>query len=111
MPEYAEHRVLVPASLRGQYKTYEYFRKVASVLGNYIKTCFPDPSKPLKKLLKSEENLKDSTWVENLCADGKLEQAIERAEKNIAAALESGTLDQQSYSFVYKAFKGEEKVF
>ena len=35
----------------------------------------------------------------------------ERAERNIAAALGSGTLDQQSYSFVYKAFKGEEKVF
>ena len=61
---------------------------------------------PLKKLLKKEEYLKDSTWVGNLCADGKLEQAIARAEKNIAAALESGTLEQQSYTFVYKVFKG-----
>lgn len=57
------------------------------------------------KLLKSEENLKDSTWVENLCSDGKLEQAIARAEKNITSALESGTLEKQSYSFVYKVFK------
>lgn len=81
------------------------YGKVASVLGKYIKACFPDPSKPLKKLLKSEENLKDSTWVENLCADGKLEQAIARAEKNITTALENGTLDQQSYSFVYKVLK------
>lgn len=75
-------------------------------LGKYIKTCFPNPKVPLKKLLKKEEYLKDSTWVENLCADGKLEQAIERAEKNIAAALKSGTLEQQSYTFVYKVFKG-----
>ncbi len=81
------------------------YGKVAGVLGKYIKACFPDSSKPLKKLLKKEEYLKDSTWVENLCADGKLELAIERAEKNIATALESGTLDQQSYSFVYKVFK------
>ena len=82
------------------------YGKVASVLGKYIKACFPDPSKPLKKLLKSEENLKDSTWVENLCADGKLEMAIARAEKNITAALESETLEKQSYSYVYKVFKG-----
>lgn len=82
------------------------YGKVASVLGKYIKACFPDPSKPLKKLLKSEENLKDSTWVENLCADGKLEMAIARAEKNITAALESETLEKQSYSFVYNVFEG-----
>ena len=81
------------------------YGKVAGEFGKYIKACFPDPSKPLKKLLKSEENLKDSAWVENLCADGKLEQAIARAEKNITSALESGTLEQQSYSFVYKVFK------
>lgn len=87
------------------------YGKVAGVLDKYIRACFPDPSRPLNKLLKKEEYLKDSTWVENLCSDGKLEQAIERAERNIAAALGSGTLDQQSYSFVFKAFKGEEKVF
>ena len=81
------------------------YGKVAGVLDKYIKAYFPDPSKSLKKLLKSEENLKDSTWVENLCADGKLEQAIARAEKNITSALESGTLEKQSYSFVYKVFK------
>lgn len=45
------------------------------------------------------------TWVENLCADGKLALAIERAEKNIAAAVEAGKLEEQSYSFVYKVFK------
>lgn len=31
--------------------------------------------------------------------------AIERAEKNIAAAVEAGKLEEQSYSFVYKVFK------
>lgn len=82
------------------------YGKVAGVLGKYIKACFPDPSIPLKRLLKREEYLKDSIWVENLCADGRLELAIGRAEKNINAALESGTLDKQSYSFVYKVFKG-----
>lgn len=82
------------------------YEKAASVLGGYIKACFPDPSKPLTKLLKKEKYLKDSVWVENLCADGKLELAIARAEKNIVAALESGTLEKQSYSYVYKVFKG-----
>ena len=82
------------------------YGKVAGELGKYIKDCFPNPKVPLKKLLKKEEYLKDFTWVENLCADGKLELAIARAEKNIVAALESGTLEQQSYSFVYKVFKG-----
>ena len=86
------------------------YGKVASVLGKYIKACFIDPSKPLKKLLKKEENLNDSTWVENLCADGKLDLAIERAEKNITDALESGTLEKQSYSFVYKVFKVKSNV-
>lgn len=75
----------------------------ANRLAPYLKPCFPDPKKPLKKLLKMEKYLKESTWVENLCADGKLDAAIERAEKNIAAA--AGELEDQSYSYVYKVFK------
>lgn len=78
---------------------------VSGKLASYIKPCFPDSSKSLKKLLKTEKYLKDSTWVENLCADGKLELAIDRAGKNINAAIETGVLDNQSYSFVYKVFK------
>ena len=58
-------------------------------------------------LLKQQKYLEDSTWVRNLCAEGKLDTAIERAEKNIQVAVEAGKLEEQSYSFVYKAFKKE----
>lgn len=80
------------------------YGKVAGVLAKYIKTCFPDSSAPLKKLLKKECYLKDPTWVKNLCADGKLDAAIERAKKNIQAAIDSDDLINQSYSYVYKVF-------
>ncbi len=77
----------------------------ANRLAPYLKPCFLDQRKPLKKLLKMEKYLKESTWVENLCADGKLDAAVKRAEKNIAAAVDTGELEGQSYSFVYKVFK------
>ena len=77
---------------------------VADVLAPYLKPCFPNPTTPLKKLLKKEKYLTDATWVENLCAEGKLDKAIERAEKNIKVALEDGKLKEQSYSYVYKVF-------
>ena len=51
--------------------------------------------------------LKDATWVKNLCADGKLIEAIKRAEENIKKAIETGELEKQSYSYVYKVFKKE----
>ena len=81
------------------------YSEVANVLAPYMKPCFPDSRISLKKLLKREKFLTDASWVENLCADGKLDKAIERAEKNIKAAIESGNLEKQSYSFVYKVFK------
>ena len=34
-----------------------------------------------------------------------LQPAIERAEKNIVAAVANGTLKEQSFSYVYKVFK------
>lgn len=80
------------------------YGKVAEVLAPHMKSCFPDPTKPLKKLLKKEKYLKDATWVENLCTGGKLNKAIERAEKNIKDAINSGNLMSQSYSYVYKVF-------
>ncbi len=83
-------------------KTYS---KVANVLAPHLKPCFPEAGIPLHKLLKSEKHLQDATWVENLCADGKLQKAIERAENNIRAAVADGTLEEQSYSYVYQAFK------
>ena len=84
-----------------------------NLLARYLKPCFSDNTKPLKKLLKMEKYLKESIWVEKLCAEGKLELAISRAEKNITHALETGDLENQSYSFVYKVFKTTttEKLF
>ena len=40
-----------------------------------------------------------------LCEGGKLETAINNAEQNIVEARESNCLDDESYSFVYRAFK------
>ena len=78
---------------------------VSARLAPHIKPCFPNSSKKLKQLLKMRKYLEDSTWVKNLCSNGKLEVAIKRAEDNIKAAEEAGDLANQSYSYVYKAFK------
>lgn len=78
---------------------------VSGRLAPYIKPCFPDPSKGLKLLLKKAKYLKDSTWVRNLCSNGKLEAAIKRAETNVKAAETSEDLENQSYSYIYKVFK------
>ena len=59
----------------------------------------------MKQLLKMRKYLEDSTWVKNLCSDGKLDTAIKRAETNIKTAETSGDLENQSYSYVYKVFK------
>ena len=63
------------------------YRAISNILAPYIKPCFADPTKNLKKLLKQEKYLQDSTWVKNLCFGGKLDAAIERAEDNINAAV------------------------
>ena len=81
------------------------YRAISNILAPYIKPCFADPTKNLKKLLKQEKYLQDSTWVKNLCSDGKLDTAIKRAEDNIQTAEASGDLENQSYSYVYKVFK------
>lgn len=81
------------------------YSAVSARLASYIKPCFPNSSKNLKKLLKMRKYLEDSIWVENLCSNGKLETAIKRAEDNIKTAEEAGDLANQSYSYVYKAFK------
>ena len=84
---------------------YKSYGSIAGVLAPHLKPYFVDPSKPFKKLLKSEKHLKDATWVMNLCAAGKLDLAIQRAEKNIKAAIASDELDRHAYSYVYKVFK------
>ena len=84
-------------------KTYS---KVSQLLSP-LKKCFPNQKIKLKKLLKKEEYLKDEQWVRNLCSEGKLENAIRNAEHNIKTAEETGDLENQSYTKVYKIFKNE----
>ena len=74
------------------------------ILAPYIKAWFSSDKK-LSKILKSEKYIKSPHWVKNLCADGKLELAIQRAENNINTAKENNDLDNQSYTYVYKLFK------
>lgn len=81
------------------------YGEVAGILAPYMKSCFSDPTVPFKKLLKREKYLSEAMWVKNLCTDGKLESAIELAEKNIESAIANGKLAEQSYSYVYKVFK------
>ena len=82
-------------------------RKLQSLLTSHMMPYFPNSNKKLLNLLKDEDYIgKDKKhWVENLCADGKLELAIQRAENNINTAKENNYLDNQSYTYVYKLFK------
>lgn len=84
------------------------WKEISRRLAPYIRQCFSYQNikgVKLKDLLKKEEYVKDKRWVAALCKDGKLELAVSRAEKNIVAALDAGTLKNQSYSFVYLIFK------
>lgn len=67
--------------------------------------CFPNANISLGKILKKGEYLSDLLWVQKLCADGKLETAIQNAKANIKAAETAGDLDKHSYSYVYQVFK------
>ena len=80
-------------------------RKIQTLLSPYMMPYFPESKKELLNLLKSEEYVKKPEWVEKLCADGKLNKAIECAENNITEAEANGDLNEHSYSFVYKVFK------
>ena len=79
--------------------------KLQKLLSPYMMSSFPGVKKKLLSLLKSEEYIKDPSWVKNLCSGGKLDNAIKRAEDNIKAAIEADDLENQSYSYVYKVFK------
>lgn len=80
-------------------------KNVCGLLAKDMKHCFENPSIIFTKLLKQEKYLKDPSWVANLCADGKLEKAITRAEDNINKATAENDLKNQSYSYVYRLFK------
>lgn len=82
------------------------YSAVSMRLAPHIKPCFSDSAPKLKKLLKMEKYLKDSAWVKNLIDNGKLEKATKYAESNINAAQANDDLENQSFSYVYKIFKG-----
>ena len=84
-------------------------RTMQNLLTPYMSPLFPDTNgKKLLSVLKGEEYVKDSGWVVKLCENGKLADAIQRAENNIKAAEATGDLEKQSYSFVYLLFKNRE---
>lgn len=80
-------------------------KDVCGQLANDMKLCFENPTIIFSKLIKKEKYLTNPSWVANLCADGKLELAITRAEENIKKAIEANDLNNQSYTFVYRIFK------
>jgi len=79
--------------------------EVTKKLKPYMRSYFSQKDINLFDVLKSEKYLEKPDWVKNLCSDGKLDAAIERAEDNINAAVAADDLKSQSYSYVYKAFK------
>lgn len=78
---------------------------VDKLLDRYMKSFFSDQNMDFITTLKSEKQISNSSWVANLCADGKLELAITRAEENIKKAIKANDLNNQSYTFVYRIFK------
>lgn len=81
------------------------YTQVSNRLGPHLKPYFNNSDKRLKKLLKSEKYLRDPSWVQKLCADGKLELAIDRAEKIIKDSEVTNDLNNRSFTYVYKLFK------
>lgn len=79
--------------------------KMQKLLSPHMASYFPLANKKLINLLKDKKYIEKPYWVEKLSGDGKLETAIKRAEDNINAAVTADNLKNQSYSYVYKAFK------
>lgn len=79
--------------------------EAAKLLQPHMNKYFSQKEVDLFKTLKNEQAVKKPAWVIALCADGKLELAINRAEDNINAAIATNDLENQSFSFVYRVFK------
>lgn len=80
-------------------------KKLQSLLSSHMMPYFTGSDKKLLNLLKDNNYIKNGEWVKNLCADGKLQLAIQRAEENINTAIKNSDLNNQSYTYVYKLFK------
>lgn len=86
-------------------KLFKTNKSVVKPLLKYMKDYFSDkPNRSFRRKLKNEELLKDQSWVEKLCSDGKLELAIKRAKENIEYAEKNNELENISYSYIYKLF-------
>ena len=79
--------------------------KMQRLLSPHMLPYFPNTNKKILNLLKDKKYVVSPNWVIELCNNGKLELAIQRAEDNINAAVADGVLESKSYSYVYKAFK------
>ena len=100
MPSFEFWLLLHFVDYEGLLKNYS---EVSQVLAPYIKPYFYDSTKGLKKLLKAEKYLQDSTWVKRLLDEGRIVQAVERAKNCIARAMsEDG---QYAYSNIFKIFE------
>lgn len=80
-------------------------KKLQSLLSPYMLPYFPGARHKLLRLLKKECYVKDVRWVKELCADGKLEEAIKRAKNTIEQAEIKGDLQEYSYSYIYRIFE------
>lgn len=78
------------------YKTCSDLNEPLEIMREYFLNTHPKET--IVRILIKEKYIKNKDWVEKLCANGKLEMAIERAEKKTDSM-------NQSYSYVYKIFK------
>lgn len=100
MPSFEFWLLLHFVDYKGLLKNYS---AVSQKLAPHIKPYFEDSTKGLKKLLKSEKYLQDSTWVRKLLEEGRIEQAVMRAKDCLARVLKDET--QYSYSNVFRIFE------
>lgn len=77
---------------------------IPSFLHRFMNRFFCNGKKSFSKMLKSRKYLEKMDWEGLIHSDGNLERAIVFAKKNYENALAAGTIDNQSYTLVFKAF-------
>lgn len=78
--------------------------EACDLLEPFMKDFFPENAvEHFHRIIKKEKYLEDKNWVTNLISDGKMELAIERAERHA----NNDELNESSYSFIYKIFKNK----
>lgn len=79
-------------------------KELQDLLTPHMLSYFPGATLKLLRLLKKKCYVENPDWVKNLCAGNKLEDAIQRAKETITQCEANGTLQQHSYSYIYKIF-------